>query len=169
MLARYRLLTQIQTVTILLIAFVGIITVTLASPASAHEGRNVGDYNLVVGFVREPAYEGQLNAISLVVTRTAHGEPASESDNAPEMSAEADDHDHDSHSHSHGDDHADAESGVAAAVTDTEDIMTHGAVFISPGIGRGESFELEITEEFRGYRHSIPRSSRRLSRRHYCL
>ena len=154
MLARRRLLTQIQTVTILLIAIVGIITVTLASPVSAHEGRNVGDYNLVVGFVREPAYEGQLNAISLVVTRTAHGEPASESenadDNAPEMSAEADDHDHDSHSHSHDDDHADAESGVAAAVTDAADVMTHGAVFISPGIGRGESFELEITEEFRG-------------------
>ncbi len=150
MLARRRLLTQIQTVTILLIAIVGIITVTLASPVSAHEGRNVGDYNLVVGFVREPAYEGQLNAISLVVTRTAHGEPASESENASEMSAEDDDHDHDSHSHSHDDDDADADSGVAAAVTDTADVMTHGAVFISPGIGRGVSFELEITEEFRG-------------------
>lgn len=145
MLARRHPLTRIQTATILLIVTVGIITVTLASPVSAHEGRAVGDYNLVVGFLREPAYEGQLNAVSLVVTRTAHGEPASEMDT--DAGADADDHDAHSHSHSHDD--SETESG-ATTVTDEMDILTHGAVFISHGIGRGASFEFKITEELRG-------------------
>ena len=56
-----------QIAAVVLISAVGILIV--ASPASAHEGRNVGDYNLVVGFLHEPAYEGQLNAVSLVVTK----------------------------------------------------------------------------------------------------
>ena len=152
MLVRIHPLTRIQTATILLIVTVSIIAVTLASPASAHEGRNVGDYNLVVGFLREPAYEGQLNAVSLAITRTAHGEPTPENDNdnAPEMdAADADDHDADSHSHSHSDDDTDTESG-ATTVTDEADILTHGAVFISNGIGRGASFELKITEDLKG-------------------
>jgi plastocyanin len=34
----------------------------------AHEGRDVGDYNFVVGFVNEPAVEGMLNGVSLRVT-----------------------------------------------------------------------------------------------------
>ena len=34
----------------------------------AHEGRDVGDYNFVVGFINEPAVEGMLNGVSLRVT-----------------------------------------------------------------------------------------------------
>ena len=30
------------------------------------------------------------------------------------------------------------------------DVMTHGALFISPGLGRDEAFEFEITEDFKG-------------------
>ena len=67
--SRNHLPTRIKPVAILLIAFVGILTATFAPIAFAHEGREVGDYNLVVGFLREPAYEGQLNAGSLVVTK----------------------------------------------------------------------------------------------------
>jgi len=37
--------------------------------ASAHERRQVGEYNLVVGFFVEPAYEGQKNGVSLRVVR----------------------------------------------------------------------------------------------------
>ena len=147
MFARRRLFTQIQTVTILLIVIVGIIAFTLASPVSAHEGRNVGDYNLVVGFLREPAYEGQLNAISLVVTRTVHEESPSEDAPATNTDTGADDDGHDDHSHSHGDDDTEADS---TASTSEADVLTHGAVFISPGIGRGASFEFKITEELRG-------------------
>ena len=145
MLARRHPLTRIKTATILLIVIAGIVTVTLASHVSAHEGRAVGDYNLVVGLLREPAYEGQLNAVSLVITRATHTEEM-------DADASADDHDHDhadshDHSHNHGD--ADTESG-ATTVTDEEGILTHGAVFISHGIGRGASYELKITEELGG-------------------
>ena len=37
---------------VLSVANVGILAATLDSPVSAHEGRDVGDYNLVVGFLK---------------------------------------------------------------------------------------------------------------------
>lgn len=43
----------------------------LASPAAAHERRTVGPYTFVVGWIVEPAYLGQLNALDLTVTETA--------------------------------------------------------------------------------------------------
>ena len=106
-----------QTIAILLIAAVGIVTATLASPVSAHEGRDVGEYNLVVGFLIEPAYEGQLNGVSLVVTRAANHE-AAEDDSMMETKMEAEDHD----------------SQPRSRTADV-DVLTHGAVFISPWIG----------------------------------
>jgi hypothetical protein len=42
-----------------------------ATPAAAHERRNVGPYTFVVGWIVEPAYVGQLNALDLTVTETA--------------------------------------------------------------------------------------------------
>lgn len=48
--------------------------------ALAHEPRDIEDYNLVVGFLHEPAFEGMLNGVSLRVTKVAahgHGEEAS--------------------------------------------------------------------------------------------
>ena len=42
-----------------------------ASPAAAHERRNIGPYTFVVGWIVEPAYVGQLNALDLTVTETA--------------------------------------------------------------------------------------------------
>ena len=42
--------------------------------ALAHEPRDIEDYNLVVGFVNEPAFEGILNGVYLSVTKVAeHG------------------------------------------------------------------------------------------------
>jgi hypothetical protein len=35
--------------------------------ALAHEGRNVGEYNFIVGFINEPAIEGMINGVSLRV------------------------------------------------------------------------------------------------------
>lgn len=46
------------------------ITVALAGDASAHETRRVGPYQLVVGWLNEPAYLGQPNAASVRVTDT---------------------------------------------------------------------------------------------------
>lgn len=45
--------------------------------AMAHEPRDIEDYNLVVGFLHEPAFEGMLNGVYLSVTKVAehgHGE-----------------------------------------------------------------------------------------------
>ena len=117
-----------QTLVILLIAAVGIITATLASPVSAHEGRDVGEYNLVVGFLLEPAYEGQLNAVSLVVTKPSTEAPADDADAKPE-------NDH------HADDTTNAEA---------VDVTVHGSVFTSPQISNNKIFELEISEELGG-------------------
>ena len=42
-----------------------------AGPAAAHDRRGVGPYTFVVGWIAEPAYVGQLNALDLTVTETA--------------------------------------------------------------------------------------------------
>ena len=50
-----------------------LITAALAATAStaafAHEDRETGGYKLVVGFLHEPAYKGERNAVSLRVTK----------------------------------------------------------------------------------------------------
>ena len=58
-----------------------LIAATLAAMASmamgavmAHEDREAGGYKLVVGFMDEPAYEGERNAVSLRVTKEAGGD-----------------------------------------------------------------------------------------------
>ena len=54
---------------VMVVATLGI----FASPAAAHERRTVGPYTFVVGWVAEPAFAGQLNALDLTVTETAGG------------------------------------------------------------------------------------------------
>ena len=55
-----------------------LITAALAATAStaafAHEDRETGGYKLVVGFLHEPAYEGERNAVSLRVTKGSEDE-----------------------------------------------------------------------------------------------
>ena len=55
-----------------------LITAALAATAStaafAHEDRETGGYKLVVGFMDEPAYEGERNAVSLRVTKESEDE-----------------------------------------------------------------------------------------------
>ena len=41
-----------------------------AAPAESHERRNVGPYQLVVGWLEEPSFVGGTNAVSLAVTDT---------------------------------------------------------------------------------------------------
>ena len=126
--ARPLLPTRTQTTAILIIAVVSICTSLLAASILAHEGRNVGDYNLVVGFLHEPAYEGQLNAVSLVVTKTSSGS--------------AEDH----HETASTNDHHDADAMDA----EVGDFAVHGAIFTSPQIRTNEDFEFEISDEFGG-------------------
>lgn len=42
--------------------------VLLAGPVAAHEGRHVGNLDLVVGFGQEPAYAGQPNSVELLLS-----------------------------------------------------------------------------------------------------
>lgn len=128
MLTKNILFSRIHTSAIVLLAAVGILAATLSNPVSAHEGRDVGDYNFVVGFLQEPAYEGQLNAVSLVVTKTS-----SDTMDAHHMEPTNDKQEMD-----------------AMPVADTVDVLTHGAVFTSPQIDTMENFEFEITDQFRG-------------------
>ncbi len=41
------------------------------NPAAAHDRRAIGPYTFVVGWIVEPAYVGQINALDLTVTETA--------------------------------------------------------------------------------------------------
>ena len=67
--------------------------------ATAHEPRDIEDYNLVVGFLYEPTFEGILNAVYLNVTKVAehgHGAPSDSSADHHAAQPEAED------DHSHG-------------------------------------------------------------------
>ena len=48
----------------------------------AHEGRPVGDYRLIVGWMEEPAYEGSQNAVSIRVNKIVEGEAAGSGDSS---------------------------------------------------------------------------------------
>jgi hypothetical protein len=52
----------------------GVLTVMMATPASAHEERNVGGFQLVVGWAAEPTYAGYPNGVAVFVN-DAGGQP----------------------------------------------------------------------------------------------
>ncbi len=139
--------TRIPNLVILLVAVVGISITTFSTHVSAHEGRQVGDYNFVVGFLREPAYEGQLNAVSLIVTNTTEDDHASDDASATDVDIEQPAAS-DGHSHSHDDE--DAES-TTRTTSDEADVLTHGALFISQALRRDESFQFEIDAQLKGF------------------
>ncbi len=136
--AKPHLVPRTLTATFFVVAVLGILATTLTGSILAHEGRKVGDYNLVVGFLHEPAYEGQLNAVSLVVSK-----PSTESAEEQHDIETEDDHHHGAES----DDHHHANDAMDAEV---DDIMTHGAIFTSPQIDTDEDFEFYISEELGG-------------------
>jgi len=47
----------------------------ISSPVFAHEHRDVGEYEFVVGFINEPAFEGEQNGIWVNVTDKETGQP----------------------------------------------------------------------------------------------
>ncbi len=147
--AKTNLIPRIQTAAIFLVSVAGILTATLANPISAHEGRDVGGYNFVVGFLHEPAYEGQLNAVSLIVTRVAGEEHATDDASTADagMNSQPDTNEDDGHDHSHDEE----ENQPSLNTTDDEiDVLTHGALFISPGLKHNEAFDFEISDELKG-------------------
>ena len=61
------------------IALAGLAVVAMGSPAAAHEGREVGEYMLVVGFGEEPAYAGFQNSVQFFVSNHGTEEPVTRS------------------------------------------------------------------------------------------
>ena len=51
------------------IAAIAVVLALAAGTVLAHEGRDVGDYRFVVGWVEEPAYEGMTNGVEVKVTK----------------------------------------------------------------------------------------------------
>ena len=123
-----------------------VLSVVSAQSALAHEGREVGSYELDVGFINEPAYEGVLNGVSLTVTRAV---ASGESDHGGDADGDA------MQSNSDGDESAGAEDADAAdadalALEFVADVEAHGAHFHSPTLNQGTTFTFEITEDLRG-------------------
>ena len=65
--------------------FVIALSTVTAAVVLAHEDEEEGDYKLVVGFLNEPAYEGEMNAVSIRVTKVAAAaiEPGSQAHHEP--------------------------------------------------------------------------------------
>jgi hypothetical protein len=63
---------------VLTIACVLILIGVLGAPALAHETASAGAVNLELGWGTEPAYQGQLNTIQLIVTHKADGDPVND-------------------------------------------------------------------------------------------
>ena len=107
-----------------------VVLATLPITVVAHETRDVGELQFVVGFLNEPAFEGQLNGVSVRIS----------------MPAEHDDHEH-------------SDDGDGTAVGDEIDLTTHGALFTSPLVSDGGEFTFEIgrlLEELQIVYHSHP-------------
>jgi len=89
--------------------------------ALAHEGRDVGDYNFIVGFINEPAVEGMLNGVSLRVTSL--------------LKEEHDDHDDD------------MDMPMGDGTSPEIDLVSHGGVFVDE-LSAGASYEFTFSTDF---------------------
>jgi hypothetical protein len=59
------------------IALLGIGLAAVATPVAAHTVKQVGPYSVAIGWVREPTYTGQLNAVQVVINDSA-GKPVAD-------------------------------------------------------------------------------------------
>ena len=89
--------------------------------ALAHEGRDVGDYNFVIGFINEPAVEGMLNGVSLRVTSL--------------LEEEHDDHD------------AGMDMPMGDGTSAEIDLVSHGGVFVDE-LAAGGHYEFTFDHDF---------------------
>ena len=63
-----------MTRSLIAILIVAALAVMAATAAFAHDDEELGGNKIVVGFLNEPAYEGEMNAVSIRVTKGATGE-----------------------------------------------------------------------------------------------
>ena len=76
-----------------------ILSLTIGT-ALAHEGRPVGDYRFVVGWLEEPAYEGARNAVSVTISKVAEGESDESKDHHSNSDGDAEGENHGESGHS---------------------------------------------------------------------
>ena len=78
----------------------------------AHEGRPVGDYRFVVGWLEEPSYEGARNAVSVTITKVVDSESAEgDAQSSGGQQEESQHGEGDGHQHQRGSENTDSGSG----------------------------------------------------------
>jgi hypothetical protein len=84
------------------------LAIFFASAVSAHEGREVGDYTIEIGWRAEPAYTGLMNGPEITITRHAAEDDHDDAEATPEVDAapEAE------HTNEDGEAHDEENSGV---------------------------------------------------------
>jgi len=85
-----------------LMSIIVVVLLALASGVSAHEGREVGDYTIVIGWRAEPAYTGLMNGPEITITRHADEDDHDETEATPEAE----------HTNEGGEAHDEENSGV---------------------------------------------------------
>lgn len=126
--------TQAIATALALISVVAVLSVIGSPVAEAHETRRIHSYYFDVGFKNEPAYEGMLNGVALVVTRAVASDTDSDDDHA---------HEDDDHDHEHGEGMTDDDSD---SMMSSRDVTSHGVHFHSPAFSRNNTFEFTIAE-----------------------
>lgn len=114
----------------------------------AHEGRPVGEYRLVVGWLVEPAYEGSDNAVSIRVNKATE---SGEQEGAPSMSheeKEKEESEGEGH-HGSGEKNGDSDNSSQAPASGTSKSMGGMAgqhhEQTSPVEGLEETLQVEVT------------------------
>ena len=114
---------------------------------AAHEGREVGDYRVNVGWIVEPAYEGFPNGVEVRVIKVTE---SGGDDHHGESSAAADDH-------HHGDSGAaDDRHGDSGAVLGLENTMQVEIVYVPTGSSRVVRLSADADEPGRYAADLIP-------------
>ncbi|MYD51208.1 MAG: hypothetical protein F4W93_06945 [Dehalococcoidia bacterium] len=101
----------------------------------AHEGREVGDYNIDIGWINEPAYEGVMNGVEIKVIKVVesgddhHGESSATTDHHHGESTATDDH--------HGD---------PGAVKGLENTLQVEVTYVPTGASRVVNLSVDVDE-----------------------
>ena len=113
----------------------------------AHEGREVGDYRVNVGWIVEPAYEGFPNGVEVRVIKVVE---SGGDDHHGESTATA--HDHNGESTAAADDH----HGDSGAVKGLENTLQVEVVYVSTGASRVVTLSADADEPGRYTADLIP-------------
>ncbi len=122
----------------ILLAIVLLATLAISPAALAHEGREVGELNFVVGFAEEPALEGQPNAVFLRVTaKGSHDTSGDHDDEAHEDEGdEGEGHEDEGHADESDEDAHDAQiaadSQMSVSISLELDAMTGANLTVVP-------------------------------------